>query len=66
MVQEVDQAAVDVIKTLLESQQGRLFMMQYLKDSLTMYMDVYHSQLHILFDDVVVCTASLRIESKFM
>lgn len=32
MAEEVDQASVDVIKTLLESKNGKLFMTAYLKE----------------------------------
>lgn len=48
MAQEVDQAAVDVIKTLLESNEGKRFFTQYLGQNLKL--DIHSTSEAVTFD----------------
>jgi hypothetical protein len=64
MVKEVDQASVDVIKMLLESENGKLFMFEYLNKYLRINVNPSHEQIQLIFDSTVFSATSLRIESR--
>ena len=64
MVQEVDQTSVDVIKTILESSNGKAFFLQYLKDNLRFNINTSHGQIQIMFNEQVVASSFLRLETK--
>lgn len=61
---EIDQATVDVLKTILESKNGKEWFAEYLQKNLTIHINSYHEQIHISFHGKTISVASLRIESK--
>ena len=56
MAQEVDQASVDVIKTLLESENSKRFFVEYLRSNFTIAVQQYNSEIvvDLLFNNMII------------
>lgn len=56
MVEEVDQASVDVIKTILESDNGKRFFVEYLRSNLNISVQQYNSEIivDLLFNAMII------------
>jgi hypothetical protein len=69
MVEEVDQASVDVIKALFESDNGKEFFLEYLRENLRIkFTNRYTSRvnLEIYFGERVVTTSNFTIETQMI
>ena len=67
MAEEVDQTSVDVIKILLESENGKAFFKQYLAENLKISISSYSEGLinvSLLFNGMYFTSASFQINLK--
>lgn len=67
MAEEVDQTSIDVIKTLLESENGKAFFYDYLNKNLQLTISGYTNKItvSILFNNLYVSGGQITINNPF-